>query len=140
MYSLGNSLDNLSLMGLTIAVGFLVCPVFPGYADDLFKFASHLAVLRFRLARLLQPMSVGNLLRPIATDPHAAPSTRTASRAIGKHQRAGCSLTCFHVREVFLGEHPRQCFANRKEERFRRSPASGTLKRKRSSLPIPMRH
>jgi hypothetical protein len=26
-------------------------------------------------------MSVGNLLRPIAADPHAAPSTRTASRA-----------------------------------------------------------
>src|SRR5882724_6512837 len=85
-------------------------------------------------------MSVGNLFRPIATDPHAAPSTRTASRAICKHQRAGCSLTCFHVREVFLGEHPRQCFTNRKEERFRRSPASYALKLERSCLPVLMRH
>jgi hypothetical protein len=48
---------------------------------------------------------VGNLLRPIAADPHAAPSTRTASRAINKHKSADCSLTGFHVREAFLGQH-----------------------------------
>src|ERR1700722_4473910 len=93
-----------------------------------------------QLARLLQPKSVGNLLRPIATEPHAAPSTRTASRAIGKHQRAGRSLTRFHVREVFFGQHPRQCFSNREEQRLRRSPAPCALKAKRSSLPMLVRH
>jgi hypothetical protein len=51
-------------------------------------------------------MSVGNLLRAIATDLHAAPSTRTAPRAVGKHQAAGRALACFHVGEVFLGEQP----------------------------------
>src|ERR1700722_20605949 len=83
-----------------------------------------------QLARLLQPKSVGNLLRPIAAEPHAAPSTRTASRAIGKHKRASRPLAYLYVREVFLGEQPRQCFANREEKRLRRSPASCSLKLK----------
>jgi hypothetical protein len=85
-------------------------------------------------------MSVGNLFRPIAAEPHAAPSTRAASRVIGKHQRAIGSLACLHVGEVFLGEHLRQCFTNREEERFRRSPASCTFKAKRGELPVLMRH
>src|SRR5580704_2003421 len=67
----------------------------------------------------LQPLSMGNLLRPIAADPHAAPSARTSSSAVGKYQCAGCPLTFFYVGEILFGEDFRHGFADRDEERFR---------------------
>jgi hypothetical protein len=39
-------------------------------------------------ALFLEPMSMGCLLCPIATDPHAAPSTRASSRMVADRMKA----------------------------------------------------
>ena len=67
------------------------------------------------------------LFGTIAADRHAAPSSRPSPGMIGKHQRAGMPLARFHGGEVYLAHELRQCFADRQQQRFGRSPTSHQL-------------
>ena len=72
----------------------------------------------------LQSLSMRRLFDAVAADRHAAPSARMASGVIGKHQRTGRTLTCLHIREVFLANEFRQRFADRQQQRLRRPPSA----------------
>jgi acyl-CoA synthetase (AMP-forming)/AMP-acid ligase II len=72
---------------------------------------------------VLAPVAVSGLFGAIAADRHAAPSSRPPACTVGEHQRAAMSLTGFDVGEIFLARELRQGFADRQQQRFRRSPA-----------------
>src|SRR5262245_42013878 len=88
------------------------------------------------LVLLLQPVSVSRLLRAIAAERHAAPSSRPAARMVGKEKRAGRSFAGLHVREVFRTDKLRQRLGDRGEQGFGRAPSADRLKLKRILLAL----
>src|SRR3984957_19211070 len=72
---------------------------------------------------VLEPDAARGLFGAIAADRHAAPPSCPPSGMVGERQGAGVSLACFHVGEIFLTDEFSQRFADRQQQRFRRSPA-----------------
>ena len=66
-------------------------------------------------ASVLEPAAVRGLLGAIAADRHAAPSSRSPPRVVGKHQGAAMSLARFDIGEVFLAHKFPQRFADRQQ-------------------------
>src|ERR1700733_11270158 len=75
-------------------------------------------------ALVLQPFAMSRLLGAVAADRHAAPAPRAPCGVVGKQQRAATSFARFHVGKIFLADELRQLFADRQQQRFRRSPAA----------------
>src|ERR1700733_7568309 len=71
-----------------------------------------------------EPFAMSRLLGAIAADRHAAPAPRAPCRVVGKQQRAATSFARFNVGKIFLADELRQLFADRQQQRFRRSPAA----------------
>jgi hypothetical protein len=86
-------------------------------------FAAHAPEVIDFSVPLPDPIAVRGLFGAIAADRHAAPSSRSPARMIGKQQRTALSFAGSHAGEIFLTHEFRQRFADRQEQRFRRSPA-----------------
>jgi hypothetical protein len=63
------------------------------------------------------------LFGAVATNRHAAPSSRSSPRAVREDQRAVMSLARLRVGEIFFAHELRQRFADRQQQGFRGSPA-----------------
>jgi hypothetical protein len=73
----------------------------------------------------LESVAMRHLFGAIAADRHATPSSCAAPRPVGEYERAAMSLECSRGGEVLFTHEPRQSFADRQQEKLRRSPARG---------------
>src|SRR5262249_12746387 len=85
-------------------------------------------------SRLFEPMTMGCLFGAIAARRHTAPSSSAPSGAIDEQECAAKALAGLHVGEILLAHEPGQRFANRQQQRLRRSPAPQRLQRQAIAL------
>lgn len=69
-----------------------------------------------------EPIAVRGLFGSIAAHRHAAPPSAAFSRAVGEDQSADVPLARPDVGEILVTDAPRHRFADRQQQRFRRSP------------------
>src|SRR6202022_878399 len=71
----------------------------------------------------LESVAMRGLFGAVATNRHAAPSSRPSPRVVREDQRAAMSLARLRVGEVFFAHELRQRLADRQQQGFRGSPA-----------------
>jgi hypothetical protein len=71
----------------------------------------------------LSPVAVGDLLRPVSADRHAAPSPPVPARAIHEQKRTGRTLAGLDIFKIFVADQFGDFHAQWHEQRFGRTPS-----------------